>query len=133
MSIVYLKFCEIFIVYFYRNGATINMENITEIFGRRVRSLRKHHGLSQEKLSEMCELHPTYIGQIERGEKNASLETIMRICRGLEVSPAELFRNISADGEKNTAEAIYELVLEMTGAEQKAVLEIVKSIKSIVG
>ena len=108
------------------------MEKIAEIFGRRVRSLRKSRGLSQETLSEMCDLHPTYIGQIERGEKNASLETIMRICGGLNVSPSELFKNINADGEHTTADAIYELTLEMSEREQKAVLDIIKSIESII-
>ncbi|MCR4779932.1 MAG: helix-turn-helix domain-containing protein [Ruminiclostridium sp.] len=109
------------------------MDSIAVTFGQRVRSIRKQRGLSQERLSEMCDLHPTYIGQIERGEKNASLETIMRICRGLNVSPSELFKNMSADGEKNTAETIYELILEMPAREQKAVLDIVKSIKNIIG
>ena len=108
------------------------MEKIAEKFGQRVRSLRKQRGLSQETLSEMCDLHPTYIGQIERGEKNASLETIMRICKGLDVSPSDLFKNIGADGEQTAAEKIYEMILEMPEQKQKAVLDIIKSIESII-
>lgn len=108
------------------------MKSIAEIFGRRIRNLRKQRGLSQEKLSELCELHPTYIGQLERGEKNASLETIMSVCRGLEVTPAVLFENIGMNDGRTTAEEIYDLVLEMSGSEQQAVLDIVKSIKSII-
>ncbi|MDP2104149.1 MAG: helix-turn-helix transcriptional regulator, partial [Candidatus Gracilibacteria bacterium] len=43
-------------------------------FGQRVRELRKKLGLSQEELAEKCKLHRTYIGIIERGEKNLCLE-----------------------------------------------------------
>ena len=108
------------------------METIAEMFGKRVRTRRKSLGLSQEQLAELCDLHPTYIGQLERGEKNASLETIMSVCRGLDITPSELFRNISANGEKTTADSIYELTLQMSDKEQKAILEIIKSIKSII-
>lgn len=108
------------------------MENIAVIFGQRVRSIRKLRGLSQEKLAELCDLHPTYIGQLERGEKNASLETIMSVCKGLNVSPSELFENISPTGERTTAEKIYDTVMEMTAQEQNAVLDIIISVKSLI-
>ena len=108
------------------------METIAEIFGKRVRSLRKQRGLSQEKLSELCDLHPTYIGQIERGEKNATLETIMSLCGGLDVPPAVLFENISASGARTVPEDIYDAVMELTESEQKAIYDIVKSVKSII-
>lgn len=108
------------------------MKSIAEIFGQRVRYLRKQQGLSQESLSELCELHPTYIGQIERGEKNASLETVMRVSRGLGVTPAVLFENVCTDDKPTTAQRIYELVIEMSPEEQNAVLDIIKSIRSII-
>ncbi len=108
------------------------METIAEIFGKRVRSLRKQRSLSQEKLSELCDLHPTYIGQIERGEKNASLETIMSLCKGLDVPPSLLFENIGAVSEKTIPGDIYDIVIEMSENEQKAVYDIIKSIKAII-
>jgi transcriptional regulator with XRE-family HTH domain len=55
-------------------------------FGRRVRDLRKEKGLSQEQLSFKAELHRTYIGMIERAEKNITLLNIEKIAKALEVS-----------------------------------------------
>ena len=46
------------------------MEDISKIIGRRIRGFRKQKKLSQEALAEKCDLHPTYIGQLERGEKS---------------------------------------------------------------
>lgn len=48
------------------------MNTITAIVGQRIRSCRQKNGLTQEKLAERSELHPTYIGQAERGEKKLS-------------------------------------------------------------
>ncbi len=107
------------------------METFAELFGRRIRAQRKRLGFSQEQLAEKCDLHPTYIGQLERGEKNASLETIMSVSKGLCIAPSVLFENMSALNVKTTAEEIYDLVLEMSAREQKAVLDIIKSIKSL--
>jgi len=66
-----------------------------KIFGENVRRLRKKAGWSQEKLAEIAELHRTYIGAIERGERNVSLENIVCIARSLRVAPSELLKGIS--------------------------------------
>jgi transcriptional regulator with XRE-family HTH domain len=60
-------------------------------FGRRVRALRTQRGLSQEKFAELCGLHRTYMGGIERGERNISLINIGRIAKALKMPLAELF------------------------------------------
>ena len=60
-------------------------------FGDRIRYLRLMRKLSQEQLAELCELHRTYIGGIERGERNVSLRNIIRIASALEVTISELF------------------------------------------
>jgi transcriptional regulator with XRE-family HTH domain len=62
--------------------------------GKTVRQRRLAMGLSQEALAEKANLHWTYIGGIERGERNVSLVNIVRIARALEVSPARLFAGI---------------------------------------
>jgi len=59
-------------------------------FGDRVRQLRKEKGLSQEELSFKADLHRTYIGMIERAEKNITLTNIEKIAKALEVSISEL-------------------------------------------
>lgn len=65
------------------------------IFCENVRRLRKEIGLSQEKLAEVCGLHRTYIGAIERGERNISLQNIIQIATALGVKPAELLEGVS--------------------------------------
>ncbi len=60
-------------------------------FGLSVRKTRQMSGLSQEKLAEIAGLHRTYIGAIERGERNISLNNILRLSDALKVSPKKLF------------------------------------------
>jgi transcriptional regulator with XRE-family HTH domain len=60
-------------------------------FGKRLRELRKAKGLSQEALAVSCGLDRTYIGGIERGERNVSLLNIRKISKALGVQARELF------------------------------------------
>jgi transcriptional regulator with XRE-family HTH domain len=64
---------------------------IQKHFGERVRELRKQKGLSQEALALSCELDRSYIGGVERGERNISLLNIQKIADALGISPRELF------------------------------------------
>ena len=57
---------------------------------KNVRSFRKDHGISQEELADLCELHRTYIGSVEREERNVSLSTREVLARALGVSVPEL-------------------------------------------
>lgn len=65
-------------------------QNILIIFGERVREIRKEKGLSQEELAYKADLHRTYIGMIERAEKNITLINIEKIANALEVNIKEL-------------------------------------------
>ena len=60
-------------------------------FGDKVRELRKEKGLSQEELSHKADLHRTYIGMIERAEKNLTLANIEKIAKALDVEIQKLF------------------------------------------
>jgi transcriptional regulator with XRE-family HTH domain len=60
-------------------------------FGKRVRELRKEAGLTQEELADYAELDRSYIGSIERGERNLSIENVCRLANALEISPADFF------------------------------------------
>lgn len=66
-------------------------------FGEAVRTLRLQRKLSQDEFAAVAELHRTYVGGIERGERNPTLTSIHRIAKALNVSPAELLRR--AGGE----------------------------------
>ncbi len=61
------------------------------LFGEKVRLLRKERNLSQEELSFRANLHRTYIGMIERAEKNITLVNIEKIAKALNVELKELF------------------------------------------
>lgn len=67
--------------------------DILKIFGERVRLLRVKHNLSQEELAFRAGVHRTYIGMIERAEKNITLVNIEKVAKALNVSIAELLSN----------------------------------------
>lgn len=62
--------------------------------GNRIRLLRKECGYSQESLAFECELDRTYIGAVERGERNISLENIAKVAKALSISISELLRGV---------------------------------------
>ena len=65
--------------------------NIKKIFGARVRALRTEKGWSQEDFAFECGLHRTYIGAVERGEGNISIENFKKIANTFRIDIAELF------------------------------------------
>jgi len=68
-------------------------QNILTKFGQRVRNLRKEKRLSQEELSFRAGLHRTYIGMIERAEKNITLVNIAKIAEALNIEMKDLFND----------------------------------------
>lgn len=69
----------------------MDKEPILLAFGQRVQELRKERNLSQEQLADIAGVHRTYIGMIERAEKNITLCNIERIAKALKVSIKDLF------------------------------------------
>jgi transcriptional regulator with XRE-family HTH domain len=65
--------------------------NLRRKFGKRVRQLRDDLGYSQEELGFKADLHRTYIGSIERGEQNVSLDNIGKLAKVLKTSLSDLF------------------------------------------
>lgn len=59
-------------------------------FGKSVRQIRYHLNISQERLAELADLHPNYVGSVERGERNIALENIIALARALRCSPKDL-------------------------------------------
>jgi transcriptional regulator with XRE-family HTH domain len=62
--------------------------------GQRIREFRKRKGLSQEELAEATGLHRTYIGGIERGERNVSIINLSQIAKALDISLSVLFEEV---------------------------------------
>ena len=67
-----------------------HIENLQRSLGRRIRELRSKHGWTQEQFAEFCGLHRTYLGHVERGEKNVSLSTVLRVANALGVRTSSL-------------------------------------------
>lgn len=92
------------------------MSEISKLIGQRIRNYRTQQKLSQEKLAELSGCHPTYIGQIERGEKNATLESIEKISSALNITLSQLFEKI---GEREAADSIPLQCYEFLSAKSK--------------
>ncbi|MEX2369034.1 MAG: helix-turn-helix transcriptional regulator [Candidatus Paceibacterota bacterium] len=63
------------------------MENVSDVIGRNIRFYRKQIGLTQEKLAEKADLDRSYVGGVERGNYNVSIETLAKIAHSLQVEP----------------------------------------------
>ena len=61
-------------------------------FGKKLRELRKKTNLSQEELGFRAGIHRTYVGSIERGEQNISVDNIHKLAKALKISVSELFK-----------------------------------------
>ena len=70
------------------------MEDIRVRFGKALRQRRNKLGVSQEAFADMCELDRTYIGGIERGERNVALVNIEKLAKTLRISISELFKGV---------------------------------------
>lgn len=73
---------------------------LLEQFGAGVRARRIEMGLSQEKLAEFADMHRTYMGGIERGERNLCLENIVKLSRALRLKPSELMKVVDEFAEE---------------------------------
>ncbi len=102
------------------------MSDIAKVLGQRIRNYRTSKGLSQEKLAELSGCHPTYIGQIERGEKNATVESVEKISSALNVSLSKLFEKLGAqeNGVRNIPLECYEFLSAKTKEEQEHIYRI---------
>ncbi|HVX23023.1 MAG TPA: helix-turn-helix transcriptional regulator [Acidimicrobiales bacterium] len=69
------------------------------IFGERVRRRRQELHLSQEALADQAGVHWTFLGQVERGQRNLSLHNVLKLAAGLDIDPAELVRGLSPPEE----------------------------------
>ena len=70
------------------------MEDIRVRFGKALRQRRNKLGVSQEAFADMCKLDRSYIGGIERGERNVALVNLEKLARTLRISISELFRGV---------------------------------------
>lgn len=70
------------------------MQELHRKIGKRIRDLRLKQGWSQEDFAHRCELHRGHMGQIERGEKNLSINTLAKVSKGLGTTVSALLKGI---------------------------------------
>ena len=106
-----------------------NNSDIALVIGQRLRARRMQLGYSQDYTSEKAELHPTYIGQLERGEKNATINSIEKVCRALELPMEELFSNlVAAQPTQQIAQHCYDMIVSQPTKDQKKLCVLIEDI-----
>lgn len=71
-------------------GKPITHRDILLKFGDKMQKVRKEKGISQEELASMLSMHRTYVGMVERGERNPTIRTLYKIAKALKVDSSEL-------------------------------------------
>jgi transcriptional regulator with XRE-family HTH domain len=74
----------------------------TQVFGERVRARRQVLGLSQEAMAHQIGVHWTFLGQVERGQRNLNLHNLLKLAAGLGVDPAELVQGLQPPKDEAT-------------------------------
>lgn len=107
------------------------MSNIVILVGEKIRALRQHRDLSQEKLAFKAGMNTSYIGQVERGEKSATIVSLEKIATALDVDLENLFRfdkEIAEEVEISFAEKIAYELKGRTEEEQTDIYNFVKQL-----
>lgn len=105
------------------------MADLLSIIGMRIRLLRKERGWSQERLAELADLNASYVGKIERGEKNVTFKSLEKVAAALEIPIEELFRqvqSVNAELDSNTLLSIIHLMQFRSVEEQKKALQLLE-------
>lgn len=107
------------------------MNTITKSIGQCIRKFRQQSDLSQERLAELASCDATYLGEIERGERNASIEVIKRIADALQIPLSKLFEKVDGIDAKmrNIPQECYDLVASKTADEQECIWEIIAAVE----
>lgn len=105
--------------------------NYIEI-GERIREARKGKGLTQEEASERCNITSSFYGNIERGSRKMSIETLCKIAEGLEVSTDRLLFGSDVNRQDFIVELLAEVQRKSNEKQFEKYLTIIKSISSII-
>lgn len=101
---------------------------LVKSLGERIRYLRKQKNLSQEQLGELADIHTNYVGAIERGEKNITIESLIKVSRGLGVTLEELFRYIEPMDKDDDLSRIIQLLSNRSAVDRSLSLKLIESV-----
>lgn len=108
----------------------VTPENISAIIGYRIYELRREQKLSQEKLAFESDIHPAYLGKIERGEKCPTIKTLYKIARGLRV-PLDKLLDISSSTELKDTDAFHRIKGSLNGLNNDEMLEVAEIVDRV--
>jgi transcriptional regulator with XRE-family HTH domain len=98
------------------------------LIGVRIKELRKHKELSQEKLADRMNISPKYLSNIERGKENPTLDTFMKIADALHIELSEIFNYSPEASSRELKQMITDLIKNSDKKQLKLFAEIVKAI-----
>lgn len=116
------------------------MSNSTKLLGVQIKKYRKDNKMSQDELANKATISTTYLGQIERGTKSPTVETLYKVSRALNISLYELFdydkanhrNDIKTTPKNKIINKINANILALTEDEQYELLKIIKAIRNII-
>ena len=107
---------------------------LASMVGERIRRIRKEEGLSLELFALRCDMNAAYIGHIERGVQNPTLNTLERICKGLDISVEDLFKDKDSTVDMNSATMHYlaQITSDLSPEQFYRLLNIIKDIIELI-
>ncbi|MDD6489875.1 MAG: helix-turn-helix transcriptional regulator [Clostridia bacterium] len=106
-------------------------ETISYKIGERIHDFRVQRKMSQEELALASEIHPAYLGRLERGEKCPTVDTLYKVSQGLKIPLSELL-NITAEINPSHTEAIQRIETALDGLSEKDAVDIAEIVEKIV-
>ncbi|WP_419783497.1 helix-turn-helix domain-containing protein [Maridesulfovibrio sp.] len=103
------------------------MSDLLEKIGSKIRTLRTANNLSQQKMAELAEISYKYLGEIERGQVNLSVEILIKISNALHVEPSEILAMNSAE-DTNISRAKF-LLSELSEQDVKRAIDLLEALK----
>jgi len=105
------------------------MVKIAKEIGLKIRSLRNERHLTQEELAEKADVHPGYIGRLERAEVSTTVEMLSAVVNGLGVEMADIFvKNVNSQSKKDTIFAINQTLNKQSQTKLKLLKNVVDAI-----
>jgi len=102
------------------------MEALRKRLGKRLRTLRQEAGLTQEALGEALDLHGSYVGLLERGHKNPSLDTLCKIADFFNLTPAGLLGEDQEDAQDDSRKQIQHLLQQIADKDIKKLYRVLQ-------
>ncbi|MCM1235123.1 MAG: helix-turn-helix domain-containing protein [Ruminococcus flavefaciens] len=109
----------------------IDREKISYIIGQRIYDFRTQKKLSQEALAFESEIHPAYLGRVERGEKCPTVETLYKISKGLKIPLSELL-DVSSEVKPTNTEAMHRIQTAMQCLSDEEAVEAAEILEKII-